>query len=223
MLSYKSFGRFLLGGFVLALGGRGLPGSSAVAQTQGMAVAVPVPDPPRAVKGIHPHKKTGAGTLGYGPPGLHPGFQGFGLGYHLGYGYGGDALGVGAEGGYPHYGGPGYPHPWPVLHRFRCYITPFHYYGGAGYPTPGQPNFYGQYGPLIPDVPVVSVATEPSGMEGAGTYGSFTGGVPNAEALFAPFTARAAAGAAIMREIPVMPTLPTVPPSGTSHPEPPAP
>ena len=38
-----------------------------------------------------------AGTLGYGPPGIYPGFQGFGLGYHLGYGYGGDALGSRAE------------------------------------------------------------------------------------------------------------------------------
>ena len=42
----------------------------------------------------------GCGTLGYGPPGLHPGFQGFGLGYHLGYGYGGKrAAGSGCRGG----------------------------------------------------------------------------------------------------------------------------
>src|SRR5512135_3687906 len=69
------------------------------------------------------------GTLGYGKPGLYPGFQGFGLGYHRGYGYGGDALGVGAGGGYPFYGGPGYCHPWPALRRIGG-ITPFPFYGG---------------------------------------------------------------------------------------------
>jgi hypothetical protein len=48
------------------------------------------------------------GTLGYGGLGLYPGFYGFGLSFHPGYGYGGYGLGVGAEGGYPFYGGPGY-------------------------------------------------------------------------------------------------------------------
>src|SRR5262249_25944161 len=53
----------------------------------------------------HPkHHGPAYGTLGYGKPGLYPGFQGFGLGYHPGYGYGGAALGVGADGGYPFYG-----------------------------------------------------------------------------------------------------------------------
>jgi hypothetical protein len=33
---------------------------------------------------FHKRKVTSQGTLGYGPPGLHPGFQGFGLGYHPG-------------------------------------------------------------------------------------------------------------------------------------------
>ncbi len=51
------------------------------------------------------------GTLGYGAAGLYPGFQGFGLGYHLGYGYGGDALGVGAEGDTPSTGALAIPTP----------------------------------------------------------------------------------------------------------------
>jgi hypothetical protein len=57
----------------------------------------------------HSRRVSASGTLGYGPPGVYPGFQGFGLGYHLGYGYGGDALGPEADGGYPFYCGPGYP------------------------------------------------------------------------------------------------------------------
>src|SRR5262245_60135764 len=52
------------------------------------------------------------------------GREGFGLGYHLGYGYGGRALGVGPFGGYAYYGGPGYPQPAPQLRRFGK-ITPF--------------------------------------------------------------------------------------------------
>ena len=88
--------------------------------------------------------------------------QGFSLGYHPGYGYGRGALGVGAEGGYPFYGGPGYPHPWPCLRRIGG-IVPFPYYGGPGYPIPGHPNYFGEFGPLSPDRPVVTVATEPGG------------------------------------------------------------
>ena len=134
------------------------------------------------------------GTLGYGAPGLYPGFQGFGLGYHLGYGYGGDALGVGAEGGYPFYGGPGYPHPAPTLRRIGG-INPFPDYMGPGYPTPDHPNYYGGVGSLIPEQGVVTVVNEVGEPLNASDYGSATGSVPNAEALFAPFTARAAAGA----------------------------
>src|SRR5436309_1585417 len=75
-----------------------------------------------------------------------PGFQGFGLKYHPGYGYGGDALGVGAGGGYPFYGGPGYPCAEPRLRRLGK-IVPFPYYGGPGYPSPGHPNYFGPVGP----------------------------------------------------------------------------
>jgi hypothetical protein len=38
----------------------------------------------------------------------HRDFQGFGLKYHLGYGFGGRAVGTGPFGGYPRYGGPGH-------------------------------------------------------------------------------------------------------------------
>ena len=133
---------------------------------------------------------------------IHEGYQGFGLGYHLGYGYGGDALGPGADGGYPFYGGPGYPHCNPQLRRIGG-IVPFAYFGGAGYPTPDHPNFYGGTGELVPDRPVVSIIAE-NGQPVMGTnYGSFTGAVPNAEAQFAPFTARAAASPRNDEAIPV--------------------
>jgi hypothetical protein len=131
-----------------------------------------------------------AATLGYGPPGVYPGFQGFGLGYHLGYGYGGCALGVGADGGYPCYGGPGYPIGEPPLQRFGK-IAPFPYYGGPGYPTPEQPNFYGSVGPLVADRPVVTTGVD---YGAAGTYGNFTGTYPYPESTFASFTSAAATG-----------------------------
>jgi PDZ domain len=178
----------------------------------------------KAKKGLHDQGNASVGTLGYGPPGLFPGFQGFGLGYHLGYGYGGDALGVGAEGGYPFYGGPGYPHPEPVLRRFGG-IVPFAHFAGPGYPTPDHPNYYGGIGGLVPDRPVVTIATEAGVLIDAASYGPFTGGVADPEAQFAPFTARAAAGAARMEQGPSNPNMtpmapvppnpvPTIPPPG---------
>ena len=156
--------------FALALGARIFHGSSVVAGGDGLA-------------------GPGYGTLGYGGPGLYPGFQGFGLGYHPGYGYGGDALGVGAEGGYPFYGGPGYPHPWPRLRRIGG-ITPFPYYGGPGFPSPDHPNDYGGVGPLVADQPVVRIGSD--GYDPG--YGPFTGVLPYPETFFAPFTAMSSAG-----------------------------
>ncbi len=125
--------------------------------------------------GDHQYSVVSQGTLGYGPPGLYPGYQGFGLSFHRGYGYGGIALGVGAEGGYPYYGGPGYPHTWPRLNRF-CGITPFPYYGGPdlGY-TPLAP--VNSYGPGYPN---------------DGGFAGFTGPPPYPESFFAPYTAAAA-------------------------------
>ena len=67
---------------------------------------------------LHDHDSRDGSARGGAP------FQGFGLGYHLGYGYGGAAIGVGPDGGYPFYGGPGYPHPAPCLRRCGG-ITPY--------------------------------------------------------------------------------------------------
>lgn len=135
----------------------------------------------RAVKA----RTAAAGTLGYGPPGLHSGFQGFGLRFHRGYGYGGDALGVGADGGFPFYGGPGYPHPAPELKRIGR-TTPFPYYGGPGGPTPTEPHYYdGGAGPLVIDRPVIASPGDSAG------YGSYSGMMPYPDSTFAPDTARA--------------------------------
>jgi hypothetical protein len=129
------------------------------------------------------------GTLGYGGPGLYPGFQGFGLKYHLDYGYGGKkALGVGPAGGYPFYGGPGYPHPAPSLRRLGP-ITPFPHYSGPGGPIPGHSNYFAGVGPLVVDQPVVTPHSPHGGPAYEGDFGVFTGAIPYAETLFAPFTA----------------------------------
>lgn len=136
----------------------------------------------------HSHRSgPGVGTLGYGPPGVHAGFQGFGLGYHQGYGYGGAALGPGAEGGYPFYGGPGYPHPAPTLRRIGG-INPFPYYGGPGGPTPTCPQYFGGVGPLVHDKPVVKVIGGNENQD----YGAFSGMVPYPPETFAIGTATAA-------------------------------
>jgi hypothetical protein len=136
-----------------------------------------------------------AGTLGWGAPGVYPGFPGFGLSFHLGYGYGGGGLGVGADGGYPFYGGPGYPHPWPPLGRCGP-IAPVVYFQDPGSPCSFQ-------------LPGELVVTKPVAMQETGTglehtdggalypydvgYGPFTGTRPYPESFFAPFTAAAAA------------------------------
>ena len=134
-----------------------------------------------------------------GGTGVEPGFQGFGLSCHLGYGYGGDALGVTANGGYPFYGGPGYPHPWPCLRRFGR-ISPFPYFGGPGYPSPEHPNFFGGVGQLVVNPPVVPVASDPGDLGYAGGFGPFTGTLPYPESFFARFTAAAAETGSSMGE-----------------------
>jgi membrane-associated protease RseP (regulator of RpoE activity) len=148
-----------------------------------------------------------AGTLGYGPPGVFPGFQGFGLGYHLGYGYGGAALGTGAEGGYPFYGGPGYPCLEPRLQRLHR-ITPFPYFGGPGYPTPDHPNFFGVVGPLQADKPVITIGDDRYDVG----FGMFTGAIPYPESVMAPFTTSAAAGGSASGVITLTPS-PSPPPT----------
>lgn len=164
----------------------------------------------KPIMGKHKHAIPGAGTLGYGPPGLHPGFQGFGLGYHPGHGYGGAALGVGVDGGYPFYGGPGYPHPWPVLRRIGG-IVPFPYFGGPGGPTPDHPNYFGGIGPLAPDEPVVVVEKNPLDPPFGDNYGCFTGMVPYPETTFAPFITIDARGEASSGASPASP--PNAPPT----------
>ena len=133
----------------------------------------------------------GAVSPGYGPPVVRPGFRGFGLGYHLGHGYGGNALGVGREGGYPLYGGPGYIHPGPRLHRIGG-IAPFFPCRGPGYPTPENPNFFGRVGPLVSEPPVIDIRPEPGEAGYSEGFGNFSGTLPYAPDRFAPFTAMAA-------------------------------
>src|SRR5262249_2867731 len=148
-------GRLPLNALALALGAWVFSGSSAAADGDGLA-------------GVG-HGPSSYGTLGYGPPGLYPRFPGVGLGYHPGCCYGGAALGPGADGGYPFYGGPGYPHPWPCLRRFKK-ITPFPYYGGPGGPTPDHPNSFGGVGPLVAGRPVITIGIDGSDLYPAGGY-----------------------------------------------------
>jgi hypothetical protein len=115
----------------------------------------------------HGHGGLGYGTLGYDRSGLYTGFYGFGLSFHLGYGYGGKALGVGAFGGDPFYGGPGYP---------SCS------YG----------RFSGVPAPLVVDPPVALEAFDRSERTFPSDYGPFTGAIPYPETLFAPYAAAAA-------------------------------
>jgi hypothetical protein len=182
----------------LVVGLWGMPQSSTLAQDYPPPGSDQTPNDHNWHKLPADHDGPGSGTLGYGPPGLYPGFQGFGLGYHLGYGFGGDALGVGALGGYPFYGGPGYPHPWPRLQRLGG-IRPFPYYGGPGYPTPASPNSFGEVGGLIPDRPVITILSDPRAPAAPTSYGSITGAIPNAEEMFARSTVHAGAGASSLR------------------------
>ncbi len=119
------------------------------------------------------------------------GYLGFSLNYHLGYGYGGDAVGAGPDGGYPLYGGPGYWHPAPTLKRHGG-INPFVYYGGPGGPTPGHPQYFGGVTGLAPDQPVVTFETAPGVPTTYRTYGQYNGAIPYPESTFAPFTVEAA-------------------------------
>jgi hypothetical protein len=168
---------------------------------------------------FHRHRNTTYGAFRDGTP-ARPGFQGFGLGYHLGYGYGGDALGVGGGGGYPFYAGPGYPHAEPQLRRKKG-IVPFPHLGGPGHPTPANPNFFGRVGPLVVDSPVVRQGPH----RGENDYGAFTGTLPYPENLFAPFTTEATSAAPSWRAPsppppPIQP-LPAVQPDPASPATPP--
>jgi hypothetical protein len=154
-----------------------------------------------------------------------PGFYGFGLGYHLGNGYGGRALGVGPDGGYPFYGGPGYPHCEPPLRRLG-HIVPFAYYGGPGGPVPGQPHYFGGVGPLAPNESVVTLTDEAGNPDSGVGYGPFNGAIPYPDTFFSPNATRAVQTTPTRLHHPVPPLppppsldTPAVPPS----PSPPSP
>jgi hypothetical protein len=131
--------------------------------------------------------------VSYGGPGLYPGFFGFGLSYHLGYGYGGYGLGVGGYGGYPYYGGPGYPNGEPRLRRFGG-ISPFPYHGG-GHFSYDYPYSVAGMGQLVANRPVVTGSDRPdlgSGYPHSGDFGPFTGAFPYPDSFFAPYASASA-------------------------------
>ena len=146
-------------------------GSSAMAGDEGVS------------PGFFQQHITGNGTLSYGGYATYPGFPGFGLSFHAGYGYGGKGLGVGALGGYPFYGGPGYPHPAPILRRCGG-ITPFLFYGGPGYPRYGYSNYFTEVGPLVIREPVAAI-TPRNTFGYTGDFGSYTGTLPYPDKHFA--------------------------------------
>lgn len=115
-------------------------------------------------------------------------FQGFGLSYHLGHGYGGDSVGVGPVGGYPFYGGPGYPHAEPKLRRLGK-ISPTVYQGGPGDPCQGNFNRFQGVGPLVARRNIVEVGD----MGQSSGFGQFTGTLPHPDSLFAPYSGDVAA------------------------------
>jgi hypothetical protein len=182
----RSCGRFPLAASVFFLGLGTSPRPSALAD----------PHTHNFHQGRFKHGRLGYGTLGWAPYGLYPGLYGFSLRWHKGYGYGKYALGVGAEGGYPFYAGPGYPHEPPHLNRCGP-DAPWEYFGGPGYPIFGWTNSYQGIGGLTVDKPVVGVG-EPGDYGYVGhngeinpghDFGPFTGAIPYPETKFAPFAA----------------------------------
>lgn len=165
------------------------------------------------------------GAMGYGGNRVYPGYYGFGLKFHPGYGYGGHALGVGANGGFPFYGGPGYPHPNgdPRLNRLGP-ITPFPYYGGPGRPCPGLPLFYQGIGGLAVDPPVIASGDDHHDINSVGGFGPFTGAIPYPESFFAPYASEAAGSAGLADELSSSPlsTLGNTAPGASEIAKPPA-
>ena len=180
-------------------------------------------------EGRFKHGHLGYGTLGWEPYGLYPGLYGFSLRWHPGYGYGRYALGVGADGGYPFYGGPGYPHDPPTLRRFGP-ARPFAYYGGPGDPRFGCSNFFTHVDGLVIDKPVVTIGepgdfgyvNENGDVYPGRDFGSFTGTLPYPETLFAPYTSAAAATGSSGAEGAAKPATPPYTPPAAS-PGPPSP
>ncbi len=213
--------------FALIMGGFIIPEAPAVQAGDPPNYPVEPKPKPKGIKGLLSHRQPTVGTLGYGPPGPQPGFQGFGLRFGRNYGFGGgNALGVGAEGGYPFFGGPGYPHPSPVLNRFTG-ITAFPYFGGPGGPTASCPNFYGEPGSLVYDIPVVRYEGDSTDNAGANDFGAFSGMVPYPEQAFAPFSTEGGKADKDAKSDPIgeyqTPTLPPPPNPDDMAPAPPTP
>jgi hypothetical protein len=209
-------GRLLLKALTLALGILVFSGSLVVADDHGSVVDH---------EGRFKHNNLGYGALGWAEDGLYSGLYGFSLRWHPGYGYGRYALGVGADGGYPFYGGPGYPHEPPCLRRFGP-TEPYAYDGGPGYSISGWSNFYESIGGLIVDKSVVGIG-EPGdfGYVGANgernlgaDFGPFTGALPYPETYFAPNAAAAtgSSGAGVFPKpaTPFPPAPPVTDPGG---------
>lgn len=189
-LLMRGGGRLLPKVFAVALGLFGVAAPSAFAGVDGYG---------DHLEGRFKPGHLGYGTLGWAPYGLYPGLYGFSLRWHIGYGYGRYALGVGADGGYPYYAGPGYPHEPPTLRRFGP-ARPFAYNPGPGYPTCPGSNYYGPVGGLYIEKPVVTIGepgdfgyvNENGDVYPGRDFGTFTGTLPYPETLFAPYASAAA-------------------------------
>ncbi len=214
----RGSGRLPLKAFAIALGIWIFSGSSVTADDFGH---------PDFSEGRFKHNNLGQGTLGWAEYGLYPGFYGFSLRWHPGYGYGRYALGVGADGGYPFYGGPGYPHEPPPLRRFGP-ATPFAYFGGPDYPCDGDFNYFKGIGGLAIEKPVVTIGepgdlgyvNENGDVAPGRDFGPFTGAIPYPETFFAPYTSAAATTGSSGAEGPARPltTAPYPPAAGAGPP-----
>jgi hypothetical protein len=211
-------GRLPLKVFALALGTWIFTGSSLMADDVGHT---------NFSEGRFKHDNLGEGTLGWAEYGLYPGLYGFSLRWHLGYGYGRYALGVGADGGYPFYGGPGYPHEPPPFRRFGP-AAPFTYFGGPEYPCDGDFNFFQGIGGLAIEKPVVAIGepgdlghvNENGDVAPGRDFGPFTGAIPYPETYFARNTYAAATTGSSSATGPARPltTAPNPPATGAGPP-----
>jgi PDZ domain len=207
-------GRLPLKAFAVALGLLVFAGTSVLADVDGHD---------DHHEGRFKHGHLGYGTLGWAPYGLYPGLYGFSLRWHPGYGYGRYALGVGADGGYPFYGGPGYPHEPPKLRRFGP-ARPYAYYGPPDDAPYGCNNFFTPVGGLVIEKPVVTIGepgdfgyvNENGDVYPGRDFGSYTGTLPYPETLFAPYTSAAALSGSSGAEGAAKPAIPPYTPPAAS-------
>lgn len=95
---------------------------------------------PQPYTGLHLfHGPESFGTLGYGPPGLQPGAQGFSLGYHPGYGYGRGAWASAPKAAIPSTGAPAIPTPGRACDESgESYLSPIT--AALAIPSPATPT-----------------------------------------------------------------------------------